>query len=423
MSCLLYTSTGEIEIKNVTAEVSIKASGAEIFQVKEQTENIEIKTSEQTVKEGEPFKCELAPATGYKFPYVIKVMMNGRLLKQKNLLRAAGSEYYTYDNTTGIIEIENVDGEIVIEAKGVQEGFFEVIPNLVNLTSDPASFEPLAKDSKVELTLKAASGYTLPTSITVKMGENTLASTDYTYNSGTGAFALEKITATLVITAAGNRIPEPEPEPEPTPTTYMVTLPVVEGATLIAESSTNVESGKSFAFTQMCIRDSYCTFAYLSCGMPFADMARLTTANLYGEEIVYRRKKTGILIRVGITAGMRRLINKYADASSPYLFPILSPGREVGHEEYKAILRSYNNSLKKIGRALSRPIHLTSYVFRHTWATNALRKQVPLSIISQALGHTSEKTTRFYLASLEQSELNRANARVTEEVDLLLAAG
>lgn len=248
--------TGEIEIKNVTAEVSIKASGAEIFQVKEQTENIEIKTSGETVKEGEPFKCELAPATGYKFPYVIKVMMGGRLLKQKKLLRAAGSEYYTYDNTTGIIEIENVDGEIVIEAKGVQEGFFEVIPNLVNLTSNPASFEPLAKDSKVELTLKAASGYTLPTSITVKMGENTLASTDYTYNSGTGAFALEKITATLVITAAGNRIPDPEPEPEPTPTTYMVTLPVVEGATLIAESSTNVESGKSFAFT-LTLKDGY----------------------------------------------------------------------------------------------------------------------------------------------------------------------
>lgn len=43
---------GEIEIKNVTAEVSIKASGAEIFQVKEQTENIEIKTSGETVKEG-----------------------------------------------------------------------------------------------------------------------------------------------------------------------------------------------------------------------------------------------------------------------------------------------------------------------------------------------------------------------------------
>jgi len=59
-----------------------------------------------------------------------------------------------------------------------------------------------------------------------------------------------------VITAAGNRIPDPEPEPEPTPTTYMVTLPVVEGATLIAESSTNVESGKSFAFT-LTLKDGY----------------------------------------------------------------------------------------------------------------------------------------------------------------------
>lgn len=241
--------TGTIEIKNVTAEVSIKATGAEIFQVKEQTENIEIKTSGETVKEGEPFKCELAPATGYKFPYAIKVMMGGRLLKQKNLLRAAGSEYYTYDNTTGIIEIENVNGEIVIEAKGVQVGFFEVIPNLTNLTSDPASFEPLAENSEVALTLKAASGYTLPTSIAVKMGENALTSADYSYNSSTGAFKLEKIIGTLVITAIGNKIPAPEPEPEPTPTTYTVTLPVIEGATLTAESSTNVESGKSFAFT------------------------------------------------------------------------------------------------------------------------------------------------------------------------------
>lgn len=249
-------TTGAIEIKNVTAEVSIKATGAKIFQVKGQTENIGIKPSGEIAKEGEPFKCELAPATGYKFPYAIKVMMGGRLLKQKNLLRAAASEYYTYDNTTGIIEIENVSGEIVIEAKGVQEGFFEVVPNLINLTSDPVSFEPLAEDSKVVLTLKAASGYTLPASITVTMGDKALTSTDYTYNSSTGAFTLEKITGTLVITAAGNRIPNPEPEPEPTPTTYTVTLPVIEGATLTAESSTNVESGKNFAFT-LTLKEGY----------------------------------------------------------------------------------------------------------------------------------------------------------------------
>ncbi|MDD2953503.1 MAG: C10 family peptidase [Parabacteroides sp.] len=248
--CTYDPTTGDIWVKNVTADVLITATGVEIFHVEGQTKDIAIETSGEPLKIGEPFKCKLAPADGYKPPYAIKVMMGGRLLKQRNLLRAAGSDYYTYDNTTGALEIENVDGEIVIEAKGVEKGYFEVIPNLTNLTTDPVSIDPMAKDSKVELTLKAAAGYTLPAAITVKMGENTLvASTDYTYNAVTGAFSLEKITNTLVITAAGDRIPDPEPEPEPTPTTYTVTLPVVEGATLTAESSTSVESGQRFAFT------------------------------------------------------------------------------------------------------------------------------------------------------------------------------
>ncbi|WP_455621445.1 site-specific integrase [Parabacteroides sp.] len=167
----------------------------------------------------------------------------------------------------------------------------------------------------------------------------------------------------------------------------------------------------------------YCLFCYLACGMPFVDLAHLTVANIYNNEIVYKRKKTGTLIRIRITPGMRRLMDKYANDSSPYIFPVLSREKKVGHEEYKSILRSYNNSLKEIGNSLSRPIHLTSYVSRHTWATDAQRKHVPLSIISQALGHTSEKTTRFYLATLDQSELNQANAKVTAEVDSLLAAG
>lgn len=37
------------------------------------------------------------------------------------------------------------------------------------------------------------------------------------------------------------------------------------------------------------------------------------------------------------------------------------------------------------------------------------------------LGHTSEKTTRFYLAQLDQSELNRANAIITGSLDMIVA--
>lgn len=164
-------------------------------------------------------------------------------------------------------------------------------------------------------------------------------------------------------------------------------------------------------------------FSLLACGMPFADLARLTSDNIQADEIVYRRKKTGALIRVGITPAMRGLIGKYAAEGSRYLFPILPAGRDVGHEEYKALLRAYNRTLKEIGASLTTPVRLTSYTMRHSWATNAYRKHIPLSVIGQALGHTSEQTTRHYLAALDQSELNRANEPVTGEIERLLASG
>lgn len=167
----------------------------------------------------------------------------------------------------------------------------------------------------------------------------------------------------------------------------------------------------------------YCTFCYLACGMPFADLARLTRDNIRQGILTYKRKKTGARISVYITPAMRRLIDKYASDSSPYLFPILPHGETVGHETYKSRLRAYNNTLRQLGRGLSQPIHLTSYVFRHTWATHALRKQVPVAVISQSLGHTSERTTRFYLGSLDQSDLDQANERVTRDIALLLEAG
>lgn len=164
-------------------------------------------------------------------------------------------------------------------------------------------------------------------------------------------------------------------------------------------------------------------FSLLACGMPFVDLVRLTRDNIQGNEIVYRRKKTGALIRVGTTPAVRGLIAKYAAEGSRYLFPILPSDRAVGHEEYKALLRAYNRTLKEIGSSLTTPVRLTSYTMRHSWATNAYRKHIPLSVIGQALGHTSEQTTRHYLAALDQSELNRANEQVTGEIERLLATG
>lgn len=155
-------------------------------------------------------------------------------------------------------------------------------------------------------------------------------------------------------------------------------------------------------------------FSFLSCGMPFVDMAHLTHENIVGNEIVYRRHKTGTRICIGITEGMRRLLRKYAMPDSRYLFPQLCG--EGSHGAYKAVLARHNACLKEIGRRLRHPVKLTSYVARHSWATEAFRQHVPVSVISQALGHTSEKTTRIYLDQLDQSVLNKANNRITRSI-------
>lgn len=52
------------------------------------------------------------------------------------------------------------------------------------------------------------------------------------------------------------------------------------------------------------------------------------------------------------------------------------------------------------------------YVARHSWASAAKAKNVPLSVISEGMGHDSEATTQIYLASLETSVVDKANKMI-----------
>lgn len=158
-------------------------------------------------------------------------------------------------------------------------------------------------------------------------------------------------------------------------------------------------------------------FSYLACGMPFIDLIHLTEQNIHGDRIVYKRAKTGIQVSVGITPGMRVILNRYSRPEALYLFPILPDKEKVSYEFYKSRLRYFNGYLKRVGEELGMAEKLTFYVARHSWATHAQEMDIPLSVISQALGHTSEQTTRIYLAGLSQEKLNKANGKVTRSID------
>ena len=54
----------------------------------------------------------------------------------------------------------------------------------------------------------------------------------------------------------------------------------------------------------------------------------------------------------------------------------------------------------------------TSYKARHGWASVAKSKNIPLSVISEGMGHDSEETTRIYLASLDSYVIDQANSLI-----------
>lgn len=131
----------------------------------------------------------------------------------------------------------------------------------------------------------------------------------------------------------------------------------------------------------------------------------------------YHRKKTSQSIRVVLNAPAMEIVNKYKSMNTCMLLPIImSDDDRSAYLEYRKGIDRYNKNLHKLGKMIGMDGHLTSYVARHSWATMAHRKKISVSVISAALGHTSEKTTRIYLAEIDDNEIDAANRIVTDEI-------
>ncbi len=158
-------------------------------------------------------------------------------------------------------------------------------------------------------------------------------------------------------------------------------------------------------------RDMFMMSFYLR-GMSLIDMAFLHKSDLRDGSVTYRRRKTGQQLVIGWTGEMQHIIDKYPENSTGYLLPII---RRPGTNErctYRNVGYNINRSLKKIAVMIDVHIPLTLYVARHSWASAARTKGIPLNVISEGMGHSSESTTRIYLASLDTSVIDRANALI-----------
>ncbi|MDE5638545.1 MAG: tyrosine-type recombinase/integrase, partial [Odoribacter sp.] len=112
---------------------------------------------------------------------------------------------------------------------------------------------------------------------------------------------------------------------------------------------------------------------------------------------------------------IQAIINKYKTQTGDFLLPII---RHEGKErkQYQNKLRQVNHYLKQIATLAHLSLPLTMYVARHSWASIARSKSIPLSVISEGMGHDSELTTQIYLASLDCSIVDKANASILMEL-------
>lgn len=162
-------------------------------------------------------------------------------------------------------------------------------------------------------------------------------------------------------------------------------------------------------------RDMFMMSFYLR-GMSFIDMAFLKKTDLRNGCLTYRRRKTGQQLMIEWTDEMQMILEKYPENATDYLLPII---RNPGTNErctYRNAGYNINHNLKKIAAMAGVTIPLTLYVARHSWASAAKSKGIPLAVISEGMGHDSEATTRIYLASLDTSVVDRANSIILKSL-------
>jgi len=158
-------------------------------------------------------------------------------------------------------------------------------------------------------------------------------------------------------------------------------------------------------------------FSYYGQGINFIDIAHLKWENIVNNRVYYRRMKTGEPMNFLIQPFHQLLFDFYRpltySSNDAYIFQILNKkahltAKQRQNRTHKVITR-VNQDLKTIAQMAGISTPLTTYVARHTFATVLKHsKNVPISVISQAMGHQTEAITNTYLADFDNSVIDDA---------------
>lgn len=199
--------SGKLVINKVTMDVRIEAAAVPLqgFSVTLQLEGLNAigVESGSKIKEGDFLNLRFGTISGEAhLPRCIQVWEDGEALS---------SDGYTYNPDAGSANDDyhfsmKVYGNIKIIASAIGQDQLELLLDLDEIKTDLSS-TALENGSQIKFRLTANTGYTLPSELTVKMGDVALvAGSDYSYNSTNGDFDLGEITGDLEISGKAEAI-------------------------------------------------------------------------------------------------------------------------------------------------------------------------------------------------------------------------
>jgi site-specific recombinase XerD len=150
-------------------------------------------------------------------------------------------------------------------------------------------------------------------------------------------------------------------------------------------------------------------------GISFTDLAHLKVSDIVDGRIHYDRQKTDKPYDIVIIPAMQAIFDIYAAGKKKddYIFPIITAtASDKQYSQVNDARKRFNKKLKKIAGLCGIAENLTSYVSRHSFATQAKNLGVPIATISDMLGHADTKTTQVYLDSLPSDIMDDFHKKV-----------
>lgn len=158
---------------------------------------------------------------------------------------------------------------------------------------------------------------------------------------------------------------------------------------------------------------------YLFNGINYADLLRLrwdqrkeNCFNFYRKKTENTRKNHRQKIVVPITERIQNLLNKVGDKESQFVLGKLV--NDYTDQYFENKLHKYqgkiNKNLRAISKKLDLPIEMTLSKARDCYATTLNRNNIPISRISEMLGHSTTSVTEHYLSSMDIDKLFEVNS-------------